>query len=215
MTFRSDSPSRRSRLLNVAATAWLLFISAAVVINHVSLSRLNEDMQSNTLKPQTTLLEHRLGELNQQVEDALDRPDPVAPADLDAIRRTVEIQLSAMEQAISEQPPVPDLAPLESRLNQFEARLQELRQQPPPATRSTRRSAPTKPTVPDPPFQALSIELRAGERFLSIAPNGHQSLADARVIRPGESLNGWLLESLTGDSATFRVNGQTRRLSVP
>ena len=37
MTFRSDSPSRRSRLLNVAATAWLLFISAAVVINHVSL----------------------------------------------------------------------------------------------------------------------------------------------------------------------------------
>ena len=215
MTFRSDMPSNRTRLLKIAATAWLLFISAAVVINHVALSRLNEDIQSNTLEPQITLLEHRLGELNQQVEDALDRPNPVPPADLDAIRQAMEIRLSAMEQAISEQPPVPDLAPLENRLDQFEAHLQELRQPPPPAARSTQRSPPAKPAVTDPPFQVLSIELRAGERFLSIAPNGHRSLADARVIRPGETLGGWLLESLTGNSATFHVDGQVRHLSVP
>ena len=67
MTFRSDMPSNRTRLLKIAATAWLLFISAAVVINHVALSRLNADIQSNTLEPQHTLLEHWLGELHQQV----------------------------------------------------------------------------------------------------------------------------------------------------
>lgn len=214
MTFRSDSQSR-SRLLKIAATAWLVFISAAVVINHVSLSRLSEEMQSTTLEPQITLLEHRLGELNQQVEEALGRPDPVTSTELDAIRQAMETRLSAMEQAVSELPPTPDLAPLENRLDQIEAHLHELRQQPPPAARSAQRSTPAKPVVPDPPFQVLSIELRAGERFLSIAPNGHRSLTDARVIRPGEALGGWLLESLTGNSATFLVNGQVRHLSVP
>ncbi|MEB3733766.1 hypothetical protein ULF88_05545 [Halopseudomonas pachastrellae] len=82
MTLQSGMHSHRGRLLKAAAIAWLLFISAAVVIDHVALSRLTDDMQSNTLEPRLTLLDHRLSELAQHVEDVLDQPEPVTPLTL-------------------------------------------------------------------------------------------------------------------------------------
>ncbi|MCH2559358.1 MAG: hypothetical protein MK005_18935 [Alcanivorax sp.] len=212
MTFQSGMHSNRGRLLKAAAIAWLLFISAAVVIDHVALSRLTDDMQSNKLEPRLTLLDHRLSKLAQQVEGALDQPEPVTLANLDVIRQAMEARLADMEQAVSTHA---DIAPLESRLDQFEVRLQEARRTPPPAAPPVQRPAPAKPIVTEPPFQVLSIELRGGERFLSIAPTAPQSLAETRVVRPGETVGGWLLEAINGNTAVFRVDGQARPLIVP
>tara|TARA_R110000772_G_scaffold268043_1_gene393971 strand:+ start:28435 stop:29082 length:648 start_codon:yes stop_codon:yes gene_type:complete len=215
MTLQSGTHSNRGRLLKAAAIAWLLFISAAVIIDHVSLSRLTDDMKSNTLEPKLTLLDHRLSELAQQVEDALDQPEPATPADIAAIRQTLEARLSDMEQEISTHADIADLAPLESRLDQFEVRMQEAHRTPPRAAPPVQRPAPTKPIVTEPPFQVLSIELRGGERFLSIAPSDPQSLAETKVVLPGETVGGWLLEAINGNTAVFRVDGQARPLTVP
>ena len=212
MTLQSGMHSHRGRLLKAAAIAWLLFISAAVVIDHVALSRLTDDMQSNTLEPRLTLQDHRLSELAQHVEDVLDQPEPVTPADIAVIHQALEARLADMEQAVSTHA---DIAPLESRLDQFEARLQEARRTLLPAASPLQRPAPAKPIVTEPPFLVLSIELRGGERFLSIAPTDPQSLAEARVRRPGETVGGWLLEAINGNTVVFRVDGQARQLTVP
>ena len=212
MTLQSGMHSHRGRLLKAAAIAWLLFISAAVVIDHVALSRLTDDMQSNTLEPRLTLQDHRLSELAQHVEDVLDQPEPVTPADIAVIHQALEARLADMEQAVSTHA---DIAPLESRLDQFEARLQEARRTLLPAASPLQRPAPAKPIVTEPPFLVLSIELRGGERFLSIAPTDPQSLAETRVVRPGETVGGWLLEAINGNTAVFRVDGQARQLTVP
>ena len=215
MTLQSSTYSNRGRLLKNAAIAWFLFISAAVVIDHVALSRLSDDVQSNTLESRLMLLDHRLSELAQQVEDSLNRPDPATPDDLAAIRQSLEARLAGMEQAVSTHAGIADFTQLESRLDQFEAHLQEARQAPPPAAPPTRRPTPAKTTITEPPFQVLGIELRGGERFLSIAPTDPHSLAEARVIRPGEIVSGWLLEAVDGNAAIFRVDGQARQLTMP
>lgn len=216
MTLQSGMHSHCGRFLKAAAMAWLLFISTAVVIDHVALSRLTDDMQSNTLEHRLTLLDQQLSELAQQVEDALDQPEPVTPADIAAIHQSLEARLDDMEQAISTHADIADLAPLESRLDQFEVRLQEARRTPPPAAPPVQRPAPANPPiVTEPPFQVLSIELRGGERFLSIAPTAPQSLAEIRIVRPGETVGGWLLEAIDGNTAVFRVDGQARPLTVP
>jgi len=215
MTLQFGTHSNRGRLLKAAAMAWLLFISAAVIIDHVALSRLTDDIQSNTLEPRLTLLDHRLSELAQRVEDALDQPEPITSADLAAIYQPLEARLTDLEQVVSTHADIADIAPLESRLDQFEARLQQARRTPPPAAPPVQRPAPAKPIVTEPPFQVLSIELRGGERFLSIAPTDPQSLAETRVVRPGETVGGWLLEAINGNTAVFRVDGQARPLTVP
>ena len=212
MTLQFGTHSNRGRLLKAAAMAWLLFISAAVIIDHVALSRLTDDIQSNTLEPRLTLLDHRLSELAQHVEDVLDQPEHVTPADIAVIHQALEARLADMEQAVSTHA---DIAPLESRLDQFEARLQEARRTLLPAASPLQRPAPAKPIVTEPPFLVLSIELRGGERFLSIAPTDPQSLAEARVRRPGETVGGWLLEAINGNTVVFRVDGQARQLTVP
>lgn len=215
MTLQSGMHSHRGRFLKATAIAWLLFISAAVVIDHVALSRLTDDMQSNTLEPRLTLLDHRLSELAQQVEDALDQPEPVTPADIAAIHQSMEARLADMEQEVSTHADIADIALLKSRLDQFEVRLQKARRTLPAAAPPVQRPAPAKPIVTEPPFQVLSIELRGGERFLSIVPSDPQSLAETRVVRPGETVGGWLLEAINGNTAVFRVDGQARQLTVP
>ena len=117
MTLQFGTHSNRGRLLKAAAMAWLLFISAAVIIDHVALSRLTDDIQSNTLEPRLTLLDHRLSELAQHVEDVLDQPEPVTPADIAVIHQALEARLADMEHAVSTHA---DIAPLESRLDQIE-----------------------------------------------------------------------------------------------
>ena len=47
MTLPPDfHPASRTRLLQVAAATWLLLVSAAVVVNHVALSRLAGDVRT-------------------------------------------------------------------------------------------------------------------------------------------------------------------------
>ena len=102
--------------------------------------------------------------------------------------------------------------------NSSKRALKEVRQTPAPAAAPPRRPPPAeaaRPTTVEPPFRLLDIELRAGERFLSIAPADSRSLAAVRVLRLGETESGWRLESLEGRTATFLFNGQARRLSVP
>ncbi|MCB1940267.1 MAG: hypothetical protein KDE64_13850, partial [Rhodocyclaceae bacterium] len=73
----------------------------------------------------------------------------------------------------------------------------------------------TKPKVPEPPFRVLSVELRGGERFLSITSTAAVSLAGTRLLREGDTEGGWQLQSIEAQAGVFQVNGQTHRVAVP
>tara|TARA_R110002020_G_scaffold142060_3_gene314020 strand:- start:31128 stop:31784 length:657 start_codon:yes stop_codon:yes gene_type:complete len=218
MTLPPDfHPTSRTRLLRVAAATWLLLVSAAVVVNHVSLSRLAEDVRASAPAIEVALLDGRLTELELLTDSTGHPPEALTQASLDAIRQALEERFARLEQR-DDAPAAADIVNLQKRLDQIEARLTEARPAPAPATAPARRPPPAqapRPTTVEPPFRLLDIELRAGERFLSIAPADSRSLASVRVLRPGETEGGWQLESLDGRTATFLFNGQERRLSVP
>jgi len=219
MSFPAESrPQSRARLLHVAAATWLLLISAAVIIDHVALSRLADNVQASAPNIQVAMLDSRLADLERRMDAADRRPASLTQDSFDAARQALEARLVTLEQAASTQATAADIALLQRRLEQLEVRVREVRQVPPLAAAPARRPPPAeaaRPATPEPPFRLLGIELRAGERFLSIAPVGARSLAEARVLRLGETESGWQLEALEGRTAVFRFDGQTRQLALP
>ena len=81
--------------------------------------------------------------------------------------------------------------------------------------RRNRVAEAAKPKVQEPPFSVVGLELRGGERFLSIAAAGASSLPDVRLLREGESVGPWQLQTIEAHAAVFREDGQTLRVAVP
>ena len=58
-----------------------------------------------------------------------------------------------------------------------------------------------KPKTPEPPFRVVGLELRGGERFVSVSAPGASALADLRLLRPGDSAGGWQLQAIEAQAA--------------
>jgi len=213
----SDIPGttrhRHIPLLRVAAAAWLLLISVAVVINHVAVSNLDRDGY-DALDVRIAVLEGRLAELARQVEQGERQPAALPLARYESERQALDQRLAALEQALGERPTAESLLSLQVRVGQLEARLAAPRPAVPAAARPRAPAAPT-PQATEPPFRVIGAELRAGERFLSILPADAGALSQVRLLRPGEAEAGWHLDAIEGDAAVFRHGDETRRLVVP
>lgn len=204
---------RRTTLLRVAIATWLLLISAAVLIDHVALLNLAKQAEANAFGAQVAVLETRLADLAQQVEQHQRQPASVPMQRYDVDRKALNQRLVMIEQAQGERLAAGDLRPLEVRIAQLEARLT---QRPAGSAAPRARAAvPAKPKPVEPSFQVIGAELRAGERFMLILPAGEAALARVRLLRAGEEEGGWRLEAIDGDTVVFRQAGETRRLSIP
>lgn len=64
------------------------------------------------------------------------------------------------------------------------------------------------------PFILTGIERRGGIAFAAIAPQSATQLTEIALMEPGETRQGWTLQSITGQQAQFRVAGQTRTLTA-
>lgn len=121
-----------------------------------------------------------------------------------------EVALTSLQQAQASHAQRSELQSLAGRLSLAETQLRAL--QTALATRPApkpRRTAPRRqPERLTPPFAALSIESRGGERFLTIAPTAIRSLRHVRLLRLGEQFAGWRLTTLDKQSAQFAVTGQ-------
>ncbi|HCF5435872.1 TPA: hypothetical protein NIG70_000121 [Pseudomonas aeruginosa] len=209
---------RHAPLMRAMATAWLLLISAAAVINHIALSRLAEQVESVVTDARVDALEQRLEEFAERfllVEST--REDALPQTSYETERAALEQRLSDLEHALSNLPTDAPLQQLQLRLEQLEARLSAPRQTP----TSTPRPRPSPPAVTsappaiEPPFQVIGSELRAGEPFLSILPRMASALAQVRLLRPGEADSGWRLERIEDNTAVFREGEHTHHLPVP
>jgi hypothetical protein len=215
MTFPQAPSERnsRTRWLKIAAAFWLLLISAVALINSVGLSRLAEQDP-----------EQRTGCAGQRAGPARGRSRTAgrcgqAPADADQPGRIRHRAAGAgrtddaHRRGRRGEGLAVDLQTLQARVNGIETRLEKTRQ----VASAARPRAPvaTKPKVPEPPFRVLGVELRGGERFLSITSTAAASLAGARLLREGDAEGGWQLQSIEAQAGVFQVNGQTQRVAVP
>ena len=64
------------------------------------------------------------------------------------------------------------------------------------------------------PFVLTGIERRGGIAFAAIAPQSATQLTEIALMEPGETRQGWTLQSITGQQVQFRVAGKTRTLTV-
>ncbi|MDI5991813.1 hypothetical protein DP090_002150, partial [Pseudomonas sp. MDMC216] len=128
-TMPGSEPRRQGSLMRVAVVTWLLLISAAVVIDHVTLSGLAAQVETSAPSQQVATLARRLTELIQQVEHAQQQPVALPHARYETERRALELRLSAIEASLGNPPAADNLLPLQARIEQLEARLSA----PPPA----------------------------------------------------------------------------------
>ena len=215
--FQSTPGDSRSMLLRAASIAWLILISAATIINHVSLSSLATQTSASAQGSQVVTLEARLTDLSQRLDALLKLPVALTQARYETDSKTLEQRMTAIEIGLEQRLTAASLSSLETRIDQLTTRLDKPNQTTPVPVRS-RVTHPTKPTqAADLPFTVMGIELRGGERFLSILPTGNAAFSEIRVLRPGETDSGWRLQAIDGQTAVFQRenDGQTHRLTLP
>lgn len=205
--------SHRTTVLRVAAVTWLLLISAVVVIDHVILSTRADRTEDAVPAMQLSELEAQLAELAREIEQQRQGPAALPLGRYESERVALDQRLEALEQAVDDRPTV-DLQSLQTRIDRLEVRLATVRSAPTAASRPPVR-APARPRPIEPSFRVIGVELRAGERFLSILPADAAALAQARLLRAGETEAGWRLEVMEDGAAVFRHGDEVRRLTVP
>ncbi len=213
MTTSHSERSHRTTLLRVAAATWLLLISAAVVIDHVSLTTQAEEAEDAMPGMPVTLLEARLAELAREIEQQRQGPAALPLGRYESERVALDQRLAVVERAVDDRPTI-DLQSLQTRIDRLEVRLATVRSAPTTASRLPVR-APARPRPIEPSFRVIGVELRGGERFLSILPADAAALAQARLLRAGETEAGWRLEVIEDGTAVFRLGDEVRRLTVP
>src|SRR5690606_7744075 len=109
--------------LRVAAITWVLLISMGVVVNHVALTKLADQAETTTVRTQVAALEQHLAELAQDSEQARKQPAAVPQARYDTDRQAFDRRLAALEQSLGERMAADALQPLQTRIEQLEARL--------------------------------------------------------------------------------------------
>jgi hypothetical protein len=213
----APAPDSRIRLQRFVAAAALTIVIAGVAIDHVTLSHLVQKTESAAQRSEIGALQGRLSTVDEQLAAIKREPTAASQANLSAARQALDERLDSVEQALGATARADDLVPLKTHLHQIDTRLgnvESARHKPSTRPTGASRAQSAQPNTLEPPFVLFGTELRGGEAFLSIAPSGAQSLAQVRLLHPGERQGDWRLEALEGQTATFRVDGQVRQITV-
>lgn len=208
--------SKRDRCVRwpwVVACIWQLLVSALTILNSVGLSRLTEHSRASAQNAHVQALATRVDGLEKQAEAVKLQPTPVIRADLDATRQELDERLSRVEQAQTADDSASGLQALQARVGAIEDRLK--RTAPAMAVVPRREAEPPKPTVPEPPFNVIGLELRGGERLVSVAARGAASVREVRLLREGDTMGAWRLQAIEAHGAVFRIDGHTLRIAIP
>jgi hypothetical protein len=205
---------RYARPAVMIAAGWIAVLSAIVLIDHGHWRHLASRPQSDVPGREIMTLEARVGALESQLAAQKHQPPPITADRFAERSRALDERLIGLEQGVSHGASQQALDTLATRVSVLEVAHAHSRQ--------TRGSAPVQSTPniagantsAEPPFRLLGLEMRGGETFLAIAPPKAVSLAEMSVLRVGDIEDGWQLESLDGNSATFRFQGQPHRFEV-
>ncbi len=206
-------PPARITLLRVATVTWLMLISGAVIINHVTLSKVVDLSAQKASNTQVTALDEQVRKLIAWVEEQDQQQSIALPvARYESDRQSLDQRLIVIEQMLDQKLAAQDLDELQRRIELLETRPAIVQPAPKGAARP-RTPPPPKPV--EPPFQVIGIERRGDERFLSLLPIGSTALSQALLVRPGETQADWQLKTIEGNNAVFQKGSQIHRLVIP
>jgi hypothetical protein len=209
------SRSTASLLLQLLLWTWLIALTVATVIGLRITGDLAGRQQLDTTQAQLQQIDARVAELAQVSQALQAQPEAATAAALQAIRQHLDARLAQIEQELSTRATADALVAVRDEIEQLKNRQAAAR---PAAPARPRAARPTATVAKEelPPFQVLGVELRAGQRSLSVAPAGSGwSPAQIQVVLPGEAVGQWRLDAIDGKTAVFSRGEQVRRLAIP
>ncbi|WP_138956540.1 hypothetical protein [Pseudomonas oryzihabitans] len=208
---------RADRLQRLGGAAWLIALSILIVHDHMGQSRLRQQLAQHDDQPGLHALQADMVTFSAQLDALPTLEHLVSPTELSAVREDLEARLATVVRQQEKHAQAADMLILQQRTDRLEAQLHALMHQakPPREKRQTPARPAPKAKATKPPFQLLGAEQRGGHTFLSLLPAHQQGLNAVTLLRVGESLGHWQLTGLSQDTATFRVDGQVRRLPLP
>lgn len=214
----SSEPAKpRIGSLRVMIGVWLMLLSFAIALDHAKLKQIDQSAQARNESAALASTQAQVSALATELHTLTEQPHGLSEARFETARADWEMRLARLEAREVSAPATSDLQALQERVGALETRLTKSQRK--VAARMSVPAGPLAGTAPpvsaEPPFTPLGVELRGGERFLSILPAGCTSLAQARVLRAGDGEGAWTLERLDDREAQFRVNGQLQRLTLP
>lgn len=182
----------------------------------VEVSQLKIALQQS---PDIAPIQLQLAALQQQFETLRSKQSGMAEK---TALMTLRQQVETLEKQLHEQAAL--VSTVNSGLSSLQSQLHSLNQHPAspasvqmkaPAAKVTKKKSPVKAQRQvAAPFVLTGIERRGGIAFAAIAPQSATQLTEVSLMEPGETRQGWTLQTITGQQATFRVSGQTQTLTV-
>ncbi|WOA51030.1 hypothetical protein [Dickeya solani] len=202
-------------IIRLLVWVWLGVLTALAVLIYRATADLVKREQVDASLQQVQVLEGRLKELTDSIQALEARPVPASATALRSMQHSLETHIAQMEQAQENYASTQVVQTLRDELAQLKSQ-QKAAIQSAPTTRRTTNPAVTAPRKMPFPFRILGLELRAGQRMVSIAPaSGEPAPEQIQLVLPGETVSQWRLETIDGDTAIFSRAGQTRRLAIP
>ncbi|WP_454868433.1 hypothetical protein [Pseudomonas farris] len=211
MIYATTSTTKiRAFLARWTIPACLSLACHGLIVHQLWLSDLEKRTQAYGDSAELKLLDDRVVALEQPDLGAQQNPKMVTQTEFNELNDAVYLSVNDIRKTLGATATSADLQTLQLQVQALQAKLEQPVLSPTPSKQKVRKA----PSPAAPTFQIIGRELRGGERFLSITPNGAQSLDQSHIIRIGETHDGWKLDGFDDQSAVFFVNGETRRLNT-
>lgn len=209
------SAQRSTAAVIVQSLLWLWLIGLSVIVA-LGYFAINDQTDQERLDFRLQRLEVQSAGLAETIEAIQQRPTVATAADLKDTRQILEARAAQVEKTLSGYAAADDLQALRTEVEQIKkARQTATRVAAPIQPRVSRKPAAAKPEPPL-PLRVVGIELRAGQRSVSIAPIGGDFSPDQlQVLLPGDAVGPWRLQAIEGNAAVFQAGEQTRRVAIP
>jgi hypothetical protein len=207
---------------------WLLVLSGLALSNLATTAQIQSDIFDSGQERHLLALEEGVGELAGQLARLQERAW-VHPDQLLQTQRELNGRIRTMNDNLAGMAKQSELQALQVQLQELQHDLQALQAAP-----VVKPAAPADATLPPggkaraerqggtnttPPFKVLGVELRGGQRMLSILPAGSQSMTSVLLLGAGQHIGQWRLEAIERRHAVFKVGDkvreQTRRIPIP
>ena len=212
----APQPAQRSTAaVVVQSLIWLWLIGLSVVVA-LGYQAMNDQADQSRLDSRLPRLEAQAAGLAEIIEAIQQRPAVATAADLKDVRQILEARAAQVERTLSGYAAADDLQALRTEVEQIKARQTAARAAAPAQPRAPRNPTAAKPEPAPLPFRVVGVELRAGQRSVSVAPNaGGFSPDQLQVLLPGDAVGPWRLQAIEGNAAVFQAGEQTRRVAIP
>ncbi|MFP9441981.1 hypothetical protein [Pectobacterium brasiliense] len=190
-------------------------LTVFIGLSYRAIAELAERKQVDARMQQIHVLEESVTELADSMQALEARPVPASTTALQGMQQNLETRIAQIEQKQENQASTQAVQTLRDELERLKSQ-QAVARPSPPTTHRTASPTATTPRKILFPFRILGLELRAGQRMVSLAPaSGKLSSNQIQLVSLGETVDQWRLDAIEGNTAIFSRAGQTRRLAIP